>query len=424
MKVTKKELSKTEVELTIELDSAEVQPFVEKAAKRISQEVSIKGFRKGKVPYDLLKQHVGEAAIYEEAFNDMVEDSYPKAVTQEKLQVVGRAKIDVEKVAPGNPIVYKATVPLMPKVVLGEYKKINARKQAVKMDEKKYERTLQDLRRMRAKEKLVTREAKEGDKILADFDVKVGGVPIEGGKGIKQEILIGDHRFIPGFEEQLVGMKKDEEKTFELQFPKEYKKDLAEKKAEFQVKVHDVYEIELPELNDALAKELNFETLTQLQEEIKANITRELEQAEQEKFELAVVKELIEKSNFDPIPDQLIDEESNKMMHELEHDVTKQNLKFDDYLAHIKKTKEDLKKDFHDKAEERIKAALVMREIAVVEKIIAESSEVDKEINDLKKMYEHVPDAAAEIESPQQRARMENVILHRKTIERLESFAK
>src|SRR3989339_13336 len=158
MKVTKKELSKTEVELTIELDSAEVQPFVEKAAKRISQEVSIKGFRKGKVPYDLLKQHVGEAAIYEEAFNDMVEDSYPKAVTQEKLQIVGRAKIDVEKVAPGNPIVYKATVPLMPKVVLGEYKKINARKQAVKMDEKKYERTLQDLRRMRAKEKLVTRE--------------------------------------------------------------------------------------------------------------------------------------------------------------------------------------------------------------------------------------------------------------------------
>ncbi|MBI2410663.1 MAG: trigger factor [Candidatus Kerfeldbacteria bacterium] len=424
MKVTSKVLPNTTAELTIELSVEEVHPFVQAAAKRISQEVTVKGFRKGHVPYDVLKQQVGEGTIYEEAFNALVQDSYPKAVDQEKLQTVGRANIDVEKIAPGNPVVYKATVPLMPKVALGEYKKLKSKKPAVELDQKKYDKTMAEIRKMRAKETLVDRAAAMGDKVLVDFEVKVDGVVIEGGQAQKQPIVLGDAQFIPGFEEAIVGMKKGEEKNVELSFPKEYKKDLAGKPAQFHLNVHDVYAIELPELNDEMAKEMNFESLSTMQEEIRKNIMRELEQAEQEKFEVAVIEEIVAKSTFDPLPDQLIDEEVDKMMREIEQDITRQGLKFDDYLAHMKKTPDELKKDFRDRAGQRIKAALVMREVAVAEKIEVDAAELQKEIDELKKLYDQIPDMISQIDSEAHRSRMENMMMHRKTFERLESFTK
>lgn len=424
MKVELNILPKSQAKLTIELSVEEVQPFVDKAAKRIANEVNIKGFRKGKIPYEVLIQNVGEAVIYEEAFNDIVQDAYPKAVDQENLQVVGRASIDVEKIAPGNPVIFTATVPLMPKVKLGDYKKLKSKKEAAEMDDKKYERTLQDLRKMRAKEKLVDREAKKEDKVLLDFEVKVDGVPIEGGQAYKQNVVVGEEKFIPGFEEQIIGMKKGEEKDFELTFPKEYKKDLANKKANFHIKLHDVYEMELPELNDEIAKELNFESLEKLQEEIKANIMRELEQQKQEKFEVDVIEEVITLSEFDELPEQMIDEEVDKMIQEIEYDISQQGMKFEDYLAHIKKTKDELRTDFRDKAAQRIKAALVIREVAVAEEVKVDSSEIDKELEELKKLYEQMPDAISQIESPAQRERMENMMMHKKTFAQLESFTK
>lgn len=424
MKVTAKTLPNTTAELTIELSVEEVAPFVQAAAKRISQEVTVKGFRKGHVPYDVLKQQVGEGTIYEEAFNAMVQDSYPKAVDQEKLQVVGRASIDVEKIAPGNPVVYKATVPLMPKVQLGEYKKLKSKKTAVELDQKKYDKTMAEIRKMRAKETLVDRAAAKGDKVLVDFEVKVDGVVIEGGQAQKQPMVIGEGQFIPGFEEAIVGMKKGEEKDVELSFPKDYKKDLAGKPAQFHLKLHDVYAIELPELNDEIAKEMNFESLATMQEEIRKNILRELEQAEQEKFEVAVIGEIVEKSTFDPLPDQLVDEEVDKMMREIEQDIARQGLKFDDYLAHMKKTRDELKTDFRDRAQQRIQAALVMREVAVAEKIEVDAAELQKEIDEMKKLYDQIPEMISQMDSDAHRARMENMMIHRKTFERLESFTK
>lgn len=425
MQVTSKRLPKTQAELTIELSPEEVQPYVETAAKRISQEVEIKGFRKGKAPYDLLKQHVGEATIYEEAFNDIVQATYPKAVDQEKLQVVGRANIQVEKIAPGNPVVYKATVPLMPKVTLGDYQKLKTKKETTKLDEEKYNRTLEDLRRMRAKEVLVNREARKGDKTVFDFVVKVDGVAIEGGTAQQQSLVLGEAKFIPGFEDNLIGTKKGDEKDFTLEFPKDYfKKDLAGKPASFHVKVHDVYEIQLPELNDAFATEMNFKTLTELQEEIKKNILRELEQETQEKFELAVIEEIMSKSTFEEVPEQLLDEETDKMVWEIEQDVLQRGLKFEDYLQHMKKTREEMKKEFSQPAEKRIKAALVMREVAVAEKIVVDPADVQKEIDDMKKVYEQVPGAVEKIDSKDNRSRLENVLFHKKTFAKLEEYTK
>ncbi len=423
MQVTKKDLPKSQVELTIELSVEEVQPFVDKAAKRIAKDVDIKGFRKGKVPYDVLAKNVGEATIYEEAFNDIVEDVYPKAVEQEDLQVAGKANIDLEKIAPGNPVVFKATVPLMPNVSLGNYKKVKVKKGTAKMDDAKFEKTLKDIQKMRAKEKVVNREAKEGDKVVLDFEVKVGGVVIEGGSAQKQPLVIGESQFIPGFEEEIVGLKKDDEKDFELQFPEEYKKEVAGKKGAFHVKVHDVFEIELPELTDEIAKEMSFENLDKMKEELQKNIMRELEQKEQEKYEKEVIEAMMKEAEIDDVPEQLIEDEAEKMVQESEHEISQQGLKFDDYLEHLGKKRDELKEEFKQNAEKRIQAALVMRELAVVEDIKVDTAEIDKELEEMKKMYDQLPEMAAQFDAPQYRAHIENTMMHKKTFERIGSFS-
>jgi hypothetical protein len=176
MQVTSKTLPKTQVELTVELSVEEVQPYVQKAAQRISKEVSIQGFRKGKVPYDILKQHVGEATIYEEAFNDIVDATYVKAIEQEKLQVAGRAKIDVEKVAPGNPVIYKVTVPLLPKITLGEYQKgLKAKKEVVKLDEKKFD----TLKKLRSDLRSAYNVATTGRDLKSNLDLQEGKMDVD-----------------------------------------------------------------------------------------------------------------------------------------------------------------------------------------------------------------------------------------------------
>lgn len=425
MKVTVEQLPKSTVKLTIEVPVEECESFVKKAAERISKEVSIAGFRKGKVPYDILKQHVGEGAIYEEAFQGIVNDTYPKAVDQEKLQVAGRANIETIKLAPGNPIIFAATVPLMPKITLGNYKKIKAKKVAKAFDQKKFDRTMNDLRKMRASEKLVDRAAQKGDKALLDFQVKVDGVAIDGGSALKQMLLLEDGQMIPGFIEGVFGMKKGEEKDVNVTFPENYhKKDLQSKPAVVHFKVHDVYEVVLPELNDEFAQSLNFQSLKELELEIKQNIEKELEQESQQEFDSAVVKELLEMSKCDDLADSLVEEEVDKMVRELEYDIANQGLNFDDYLTHLKRTREEMRKDFEPKAQERLKAALVMRELAVEEKITVPGEEIEKELDELRKMYGTSPEMLARINSHGMRGNVENNLIHKALFKKLEEYTK
>lgn len=418
MKVSVETLEKSQAKLTIEVSVEELAPYVDAAAKRISNEVTVKGFRKGHVPLDVMKQHVGEATIYEEAFQQVVEKTYPQAVEQEDLHVVGRANIDVEKIAPGNPIVYTAIVPLMPKIELGEYTKLKAKRSKAEMDDKKFEKTMDELRRLRSKEKLVDRPAKTGDTVVIDFDVKVDGVSIEGGQAQKSRLSLGSGQFIPGFEDGVVGMKKGEKKVVDAKFPEEYfKKDLAGKEAKADVTLHDVYEIELPEMNDELAKELNFESLEKLNEEIRSNIMKELQEEADRDFEVAAIQEVVKGSKIDPIPEQLIDEEVEKMFNELKYDIINKGMQFEDYLTHMQKTEEDLKVDFREKAVERIQAALVLRELAVAEKLEITQADVDADIEETRKVYEQYPEMMTQFENPAYRARVENMLMNKKVFD-------
>ena len=219
---TSETLPKAQIRLRIEVPHDDVLPYLEKAAHRLAKKVTIKGFRPGKVPIDILKQQLGELAIYEEALQDVVNTTYPQAIEQEQLHVASRAAIESEKLAPGNPVVYTATVALLPHVELGDYHTLTIKKTEVVLDEKKIETTTQQLREMRAQEKLVLRSAKIGDKVLADFQISIGGVSIEGGSATKQPILLGKYELIPGFEEQIVGCSGGEEKKFDIPFPENY----------------------------------------------------------------------------------------------------------------------------------------------------------------------------------------------------------
>lgn len=424
MKVDKKDLPKKQIELTVELAPEEVRPYLDKAAEKISQDVDIPGFRKGKVPLDVLKKNVGEATIYEEAFYHIVNKTLPKIIIDEKIDFIGQPKVDAEKIAPGNPLVYKAIITLMPTVKLGDYKALKARKKEVGPDEEKIKAAFEDLRKMQAKEKVVLREAKKGDKVEIDFEIKMAGVPVEGGTGKNTPIVLGENKFIPGFEEALLGVKAGGEKDFKVTFPKDYfQKNLAGKEHDARVKVHNVYERSLPEIDDEFAQALNFKTAGELKKKIEDNIKAEVRQKEDERFELEILEEIMAKSEFDEFSDDLINAEADKMMHELKHQVEDTGGKFEDYLKNIKKSEDEVRQGFRPKAEKRLKTALISREVAKAENIKVDDKEIDEELAKIKQVYGQMPEMQKQFEAPEYRNYVGNMLTNRKVFDKLALFA-
>ncbi|MBU1148556.1 trigger factor [Patescibacteria group bacterium] len=414
-----KNLPKSQVQIVVDISPDELKPYLEKAAVRLSKELKIDGFRPGKVPFDVLKEKIGEQEIYQEAAQLVVQKTYPEIIEKEKVVTVSSPKIELIKVAPGNPLTYKAIVPLLPKVTLGEYQKFKDKRKKVKVDEELVEKTLTDLRKMRVKEKLVDREIKKGDKAEIDFQIFMDRVPIEGGQGNKFPLNIGEGNFIPGFEDQLIGLRKNDEKKFKLTFPKEYyQKNLANKVADIEVKVLEVYQRDLPELNDQFAKSIGnkFDSLKHLKEDLQKNLLLEEEGKEDQRLEMAIMEEIIKKSEFAEIPEMLIEGELEKMIAELQAEIERRQLKFDDYLASINKSVDDLRYEFKDKAETRIKTALVTREIAKLENIKVGDEEVGGEIDKTLKLYPDNQDIQKNLKNPQYFSYLQNVMTNRKVL--------
>lgn len=423
MNIKKNNLPKSELEIMVTLEVAELKPYLDKAAKKISQEINIPGFRKGHAPYDILKKNVGEASIYEEAAYGAVNKILAEIITKDKIDFVGQPKVDFEKIAPGNPLVFKAVIALMPSVKLGNYKKLKAKKKPVVIDEKKVAQTFLDLRKMRAQEKLVDREAKKSDKVQMDFTIKLAGVVIEGGQAQNYDLVLGEGKFIPGFEEQVIGLKKGAAKDFKITFPQDYfEKKLAGRECDAQVKINAVYEITVPELNDEMAQSFNFKNKKELEEKIRDNIKHELEQKENERLELEIVEEIINKSEFGGFSDVLIGAEIEKMWHELAHSVEDAGGKVEDYLKHIKKEEKDIKKEWQPQAERRIKAALVAKAVAEAEKISIDAKEIDEEMKKISAVYDKMPEMKKQFNSQAYKNYLSNLLINKKTFARLASF--
>ncbi len=431
MKIDKKVLPKQQLEIQVELTIDELRPFIEATLEEIGKTKTIKGFRPGKAPKEMVMKEVGEMKIYQYAANDAIAKTYYDFLETEQLETVDQPSIEVIKLAPGNDFVFKATVSLLPKVELCDYTKIKVKAiPEIKIEDTEVNKVLEDLRKMRAKEILEDKAAETGNKVELDFNTYIDNVPIEGGQAQKHWVIIGEQHMIPGFEEALVGLKKGDEKEFELEFPKNYhEKRLAGQKATFKVKIHGVYKIELPELNEEFARALGMKDFESLKKSIGNNMKREKENRETQKQELELIEKLIEKCKFDEIPEVLINDETHKMLHELEDNVANQGMKFDDYLSHMKKTESELRLDFVPDAIKRVKTALAIRAIAKQEKIEVSHDEIHEELDKIIASYKLNPAYAGEVERIEQNLHshethhyITNILTNRKTLTKLKEL--
>lgn len=424
MKVAKKDLEKSQVELNVELSWQEFEPYVKKGANKVSKEVKIEGFRPGKAPFDILKQKIGEMTILEEgariAINKTIDEVIEKNIDG---QPVGQPKVDIVKLAPDNPMEYKVVLALLPEVKLGDYKNAKTKQESVEIKDEEVEKTLERLQEMRAKEVLANREIQDGDKVVADIEMFLDKVPVDGGQSKATAILIGKDYLVPGFDKKLMGAKKDDVREFFLPYPKDhYQKNLAGKMVEFKVRIKEVYERQMPKLDDEFAKSMQAKSLEELKKSIKKNIEHEKEHEVKQKTEMKILDAIMDKTKFGDIAEVLVEHESRIMLSEMEQGIASQGGKFDDYLASIGKTRDQLILDLLPNAVKRVKSALMIREIAVAENIKASDEEVDKKQEDLIKQYKGRTKAEERIKEPSYREFLKNAMINDKVLVKLREW--
>lgn len=421
MQVKLNKVEKGQIELNIEVSIEELKPFLEKAVKSLSEKVKIKGFRPGHASYDIVKKEMGEMAIYEEAVDRVVSKTYVDAIKENNLETVGQPKIEIVKLAPANSLEYKATVALLPKVTIGDWKKVKVEKKEVKITPDKVDKAVEQLTKMQTKEILVNRPVGEKDKIVVDMNMYLDKVPVDGGQAKDHSIFLTEEYFVPGFKEKVIGQKKGETREFNLDFSKEhYQKNLAGKKVNFKVTVKDVFELQPPKIDDEFAKVLGQKSLGDLRKLMEDNLQKEEGFKEDQRSEGEMLDKLVKESKFEELPQILLESEVEKMILELKENLSKQGMKFEDYVSNILKKKvEDLKKEFLPQAESRVKTALVVREIANQENIKAEEKEIDEEAEKMVSLYTDTPELKDNLNSPGGRGYLANLISNRKVIDLL-----
>ncbi|HFC36358.1 MAG TPA: trigger factor, partial [Candidatus Moranbacteria bacterium] len=344
----------------------------------------------------IVEQKVGKAAILNLAAEKAIQEHYPKLVEKDELDVIGAPQIKILKLKESDDLEYVATTAVMPEVVLKDWqsgiKKINKkyRDKKIEIAEEEIESELSKLANSRTKLVTVNRKAQKDDAVKVDFQVRKDGVVIEGGSAKDHSLILGKNVFIPGFEEEIVGMKEGEEKTFELVFPKEYhEKNLAGQPAQFTVKLNLVQERVVPDVDDEFAKSLGkFESLEDLKKSIKTGLKKEKEMQQKSEQRDLLVEELLAKMEVE-IPEILIHEEIHRMLHEFEDQVRGMGLTTEQYLEQIGKTKDDLEKDWRPQAEKRIRASLALSELIKDKELEIDNEKIEEEMNKVLQFYKN-----------------------------------
>ncbi|MCC7357473.1 trigger factor [Candidatus Uhrbacteria bacterium] len=377
------QLPKSQVELKFSITPDEAKPYLDQAVTDISTHRPIAGFRPGKAGYDDVKRAFGEMAIWENALERLVRAVFVKAVLQEQIETVGSPEIAVQKLAPGSDIEFTTVVNTMPHVTnLTDYTKIKVDFKRRLVTETDVEKTIDDLRKMRRNEIATDQAATMDDMILVNLNIRDGQVPIEGGQSTNYRVYLNEQSYIPGFAEKVVGMKKNEKREFDLAFPADhYNKALAGKTVTFDVEVIDVFRLEIPIADEQFAKSAGVENMEKLRELLQNNLQQEADQKTDEAAEIELLEKMIKESKFSEVPELLVNEEVRRMMIEMEQSIENQGGNMKDYLSSIKKSESDLKLDLITRALERIKTAVIIKEIGKKENISVTDDEVDTEID-------------------------------------------
>jgi trigger factor len=425
MNIEKKELEKSQLEISVVLSLEEFQPYIKRGAEKVSKEVKIEGFRPGKVPFEILKQKIGEMSILEEAAHIAIHKTLDKVISEnmDSKELVGQPKVEITKLAPNNPLEYKIIIAVSPEIKLGDYKSAKVKQKTVAIKEEETEKVIKDLREMRAQEVIADRPVKDEDKVIADINIFLDNVPIDGGQSKDAAVIIGKDYIVPGFDKKLIGGKKGEEKNFSLPYPKEFHmKNLAGKMVDFKVKIKDIFERKMPDLDDAFALGFGLKTLAELKENVKKSIEDQKNKEGQQAAERKMLDKIVEASRFDDIPELLISHETKIMQSELEQAIEQQGGKMEDYLSSINKTSQELMLDMMPEAVKRVKTTLAIRKIAKQEKIKISEEEVEKNVEEMKKYYKDKAEVKERVDTPEFRNYIINVLTTRKTVDKLREW--
>ncbi|MDE7178114.1 MAG: trigger factor [Lachnospiraceae bacterium] len=390
MSLQVEKLEKNMAKLTIEVDVDTFEKAVEKAYQKEKNKISIPGFRKGKVPRQMVEKMYGKEVFFEEAANIVIPDAYDKAVDECEEDIVSSPKIEVTQIEAGKPFVFTAEVALKPEVKLGKYKGVKVDKIETAVTDEEIDAEINRERENSARNVTVEdRPVKDGDMTTLDFEGFVDGEAFEGGKGENYPLTIGSGAFIPGFEEQLIGAKIGEETEVKVTFPEDYQAEhLQGKEAVFKCTVKEIREKELPELNDEFASDVSeFETLAEYREDVKKNLEeKKLKDAKNEK-EDAAVKAAVEASEME-IPEAMLETQQKQMVDEFAQRITMQGLSMEQYFQFTGTNYQQMVEQVKPQAEERIRARLVLEAVAKAENLEVSDEEYEEELKTMADVYQ------------------------------------
>lgn len=424
MKTKLKNISDVKVELTISLGTEELKAAEQVALTKLAKEVKIEGFRKGKAPLELVAAQVDQTILGQETLENALSKAVAEAFLKEDIKAIDRPEVDVKKFIPGTELEFTATTEIMPKVELGDYKNLKVEKDTVEVSKEEVSETIDRILKNFAEKKKVDRESKDGDEVIIDFLGKKDSVAFDGGKAEKFPLELGSKSFIPGFEEGLIGKKAGDEISLDLEFPKDYHaKDLAGAKVVFEVKIHEVRENALPEINEEFLSKLGeFKTKEEFEKQIEEDLKTQKQAESDEKFKDKLVKKLAEVSKV-PVPEILLEDQKQSIELDMQQNLMYSGLSLEDYLERMGKTREEwLEKDVKEAAKMRVKSGLALAELSKVEKVESSLEELDTRIAQLKEQYGNSKEIAKQLSSDDVRRNLANQILTEKTIDLLVKF--
>ena len=380
-------VEKSQVALTVEVGAAEFQAAIEKAYQKMRKKINVPGFRPGKAPRKIIEGMYGAEVFFEEAINIAFPEAYEAAVKEQDLRVVGYPSVEMVGECTKDGFTFKAVTPVYPEVTLGEYKGLSAPKDDVKVTAADVDERLKQLSDRNTRLVSVDREAKEGDTAVIDFEGFLDGKPFDGGKGENHSLELGSHSFVPGFEEQVVGMKAGDEKNIDITFPEDYHADLAGKAVVFKVKVHEVKEKEVPALDDEFAKDVSeFDTLKELKADLKKKITEERQKDADRAFEEALMEQVAEGITVE-IPDAMVEAQTHQFLDNFKTQLAQQGIPYDQYMKMTGMEESKLLEDAKEPALRQVRMDLAVAALIKAENIEATDEEVEEEYKKMAEQY-------------------------------------
>ena len=422
MKTIVKNLSDTKVELTISLDKNDLKAAEQVALTKLAKSLKVPGFRKGNVPASVAAKHVEPEMLAQQTLEDALSKAVAESYMNENIQALDRPAVEVKKYVPGSELEFTAEAEILPKVTLGDYKKLKATTKKITVAAKDIDDIIERMRAGFAEKKEVTRAAKNGDETTIDFVGKKDDVAFDGGTGSDYDLTLGSNSFIPGFEEGIIGKKPGETFDLELTFPEDYHvADLKGQKVVFTTTLKTLKEVVLPEVNDEFAVKAGpFKTVDELRDDIKRELTAQKEREAGEKLKDDLVKQLVEISTV-PVPEILVKDQSESIERDMTQNLMYQGLTLDQYLENkgFESKEKWLETEVAEAATKRVQAGLVLAELSKVEKIEATADELAEHINLYKQQYANNPQMVAQFDQPEAQRDVANRLLTEKTVTRL-----